>query len=244
MKHKLNWSPSKPDHRDRLFSAHNMVTKVLPKKVDISAGMSPIRDQGELGCCVGESSCASVEFLERQYGTDHEFKGSVLFAYYNARRDKRNDTGAEIRDSIKAMAKLGVAVNRLWPFNISKFAQKPPASAYKEALKQLITSYERALNLQEIKAGLASQHPVLIGFTCFESLESDETAKTGVVPYPQAHEGTIGGHAICLVGYDDTTGLLKFKNSWGKSWGDHGYGYLPYEYVTKGLADDFWVVKK
>jgi C1A family cysteine protease len=48
------------------------------------------------------------------------------------------------------------------------------------------------------------------------------------------------------VGYDDEitvgedTGALLIRNSWGPRWGEDGYGWLPYRYVLKGLAADFW----
>lgn len=57
---------------------------------------------------------------------------------------------------------------------------------------------------------------------------------------------------MVAVGYDDsvrigggdseTEGAFLIRNSWGRGWGDDGYGWLPYEYVRRGLASDWWVL--
>ncbi len=240
----LNWKASPEDSRDKKYSDHVPHSLVaLPKLVDLASGMGPIKNQGQLGCCVGEASVAAVEFLERQYGLDANFSGSELFAYYNARRDKTHDTGAYARDSIKAMATYGVCHESMWPFIARKFAVNPDAAVYADGKRTVITDYLRASTLLDIKNALAQHHPVMLGFVCYDSLESQETARTGRVPMPKAYESVIGGHEICIVGYNDSTGYLKFKNSWGIDWGDKGYGYLPYGYVP-AHSDDYWVLRK
>ena len=94
----------------------------------------------------------------------------------------------------------------------------------------------------------------MFGFTVYSSI--NHVGSTGKIPYPCPGEKSLGGHAIVVVGYDDkmkienascgkkTTGALLIRNSWGTGWGDEGYGWLPYEYVLKGLAIDFWVLLK
>jgi hypothetical protein len=41
----------------------------------------------------------------------------------------------------------------------------------------------------------------------------------------------VGGHALCVVGYDDNVGggAFKIANSWGKNWGKSGFFWLRYK---------------
>jgi C1A family cysteine protease len=79
----------------------------------------------------------------------------------------------------------------------------------------------------------------------FSGLESEEVAQTGVVPMPEEDEKSLGGHAIVCVGYDDKKKVWIMRNSWGETWGDKGYFYLPQEYLTDAnIASDFWTIRK
>lgn len=95
----------------------------------------------------------------------------------------------------------------------------------------------------------------MFGFTVYNSYT--QASASGKIPYPTSGEKIAGGHAVFAVGYDDgmkitnsnpkgkeTTGALLIWNSWGTNWGNSGYGWLPYEYVLKGLATDWWSLLK
>ena len=87
-------------------------------------------------------------------------------------------------------------------------------------------------------------YPFVFGFTVLSSFETQEVADTGVMPMPADGDKQLGGHAVCCVGYDDDKQCFVVRNSWGSSWGDGGYFYMPYKYMTdSGLASDFWTIR-
>jgi len=88
--------------------------------------------------------------------------------------------------------------------------------------------------LNELRLSLAGKGPVVLGIEVFKGMLK---TKTGIVPMPKKNEGSLGGHVICAAGYNDDKGLVKFKNSWSKKWGEKGYGYLPYAYIERYMMD-------
>jgi C1A family cysteine protease len=99
-----------------------------------------------------------------------------------------------------------------------------------------------------MKGCLISGYPFVVGIEIYSSFESQSVAKTGYVPMPNTlTEQFLGGHAIICLGYNDNLygGVWIMKNSWGSSWGDRGYFYLPYAYLTSNsLAGDLWKITK
>jgi C1A family cysteine protease len=150
-----------------------------------------------------------------------------------------------LRDGIKTLAKQGVCSEKSWPYKISKFTVKPNVACYKEALKHQIISYHRILTLDEMRACLAEGFPFVFGFTVYESFESQEVARTGVVNMPKRSEQVMGGHAVMAVGYDDSQERFIVRNSWGTSWGIKGYFTMPYKYIAdRNLSDDVWTIRR
>ena len=241
------WTPDLPDTRDFLFAAPMPFQANIPSSMDLSAQCPPVYDQGQLGSCTANAIAGAIEFdQKKQKLTD--FVPSRLFIYYNERAMEgtiNSDAGAQIRDGIKSVNKLGAPPETDWPYNVAAFNKKPTAKAYTDATKHLVVMYQRLIQeLNTLKGCLASGFPFVFGFTCYASFESQAVAKSGVLPMPKSGEQVVGGHAVLCVGYDDDSQMFLVRNSWGNQWGLKGYFKMPYAYLTNArLASDLWTIR-
>jgi len=242
---KYGWLPDLPDQRDKYYLIPDHVP-VLPAKVDLSSYGPAIEDQGALGSCTANALTSAMEFLLNK-DKKNFYHLSRLFLYYNERVIEGSvnyDAGAMIRDGIKTMAKDGVCTEAIWPYIIGKFKTKPTPTAYKEAQNHQILTYARLVSMLDFRSCLSSGFPVVFGFSVYESFESAQVEKTGVVPMPKRNERLLGGHAVMAVGYNDSTKRLLVRNSWGTAWGQKGYFTLPYDFINdQNLSDDFWTIR-
>lgn len=246
---RYGWVPDHPDQRDFLLREHEVMLAEanLPAVVDLRPLCPPVYDQGQLGSCTGNGVAGVVQF-ERMKQKLSNFVPSRLFIYYEERvleGTVGEDAGAQIRDGMKVVAGKGAPPEADWPYNISKFTQKPPAKAYTDAVKDRALKYLRApQDHAGLRSCLAQGYPIVFGFTVYESFESEQVAETGVMPMPKRYESVLGGHCVVAVGYDDHKGVYIVRNSWGDGWGDKGYFYMPQKFMESGdYASDFWTVR-
>lgn len=244
--HFFGWTPDTPDQRDRVYMVERLL--VAPPSVDLRPLCPRVYDQGALGSCTANAIAAAIHFDRMKQNLLPSFIPSRLFIYYNEREMEGNvgtDSGAMLRDGIKSVAKFGDCPETLWNYRIRDFAVKPSKVCYTSAEKYKAVQYASILqNVAAMKQCLAQGYPFVFGFSVYESFESPNVASTGIVSLPTISEQLLGGHAVTCVGYDDHKNWFICRNSWGTRWGDHGYFYMPYEYLTDiNLADDFWTIR-
>lgn len=254
-------------------SVHTMLKKTglekteevkLPGKTDLREWCSMVENQGQIGSCTAQAGAALVEYFERRaFGRYVDVSRLFLYKVTRNLLHWEGDRGAYLRATMGAMTLFGAPPESYWPYVESQFDEEPTPFCYAFAANYQAISYYRLdtqdLDKQEllerIKANLAGGLPSMFGFTVYGSIS--QASSGGDIPFPTPGEEILGGHAVVAVGYDDgrtirnqlsgeveTTGALLIRNSWGSSWGDQGYGWLPYEYVLQGLAVDWWSLLK
>jgi C1A family cysteine protease len=206
--------------------------------IDWSGDMSAPRDSGNEGSTVGLALATTLEFyIFKATGSHIAISGRDI---YNEVREREGwpseDIGAFIKDGIKFLKTTGAVEERAWPYHAGEYNQPPPTSLRKEK-RYKISDAKQIVTLDEMKTALNSG-PAIAGITVYRSVyDTQDVAKTGIIPMPKPKEEITGGHSVCLVGYDDKKKMLKFQNCWGTDWGDHGYGYLPYDYFREQSSD-------
>lgn len=233
---------------------------VLPDFVDLSFWCSPIEDQGGLNACTAHAGVALIEYFERKsFGVYIDASRRFLYKVARNLMQQTGDSGASVRETIKAMVLFGVPPEEYCPYDEADFDTEPESFCYAYAQNYQAINYFRLDNsvlqsrelLAQIKLVLVAGFPCMFGFTVYDSIHTAANTK-GHIPYPTKDSKREGGHAAVAVGYDDSKqvknaphpGAFLIRNSWGVDWGDRGYGWLPYDYVLSGLARDWWSLIK
>jgi C1A family cysteine protease len=264
----MGWERDLPDFRDHTAETKSVAeilarsrrlkgtAKALPSSQDLRHSCSPIEDQGKLGSCTANAGVGLLEYYERR-ALGKYLDASRLFLYKATRNllGWPGDDGAYLRTTMKAMALFGAPPEQYWPYKVSHFNDEPPAFCYAFAQSYQALHYYRldppgatkAQILSNVRRRLAAELPSMFGFSVYSSMPGVGEG-TGDIPFPADGDRLEGGHAVVAIGYDDSRkigrqkGALLIRNSWGTAWGEKGYGWLPYEYIEAGLADDFWAL--
>lgn len=220
-------------------------TLPLPSSYSLYNLLPPVKEQGDLGSCTACSLATAVETLEHIYKIKPVPPLSRLFLYFNERKQLgliSSDSGSSLSVGMTCLQNSGICIEPFCPYNIIKFKEKPSQKAY---INAQIYKIKKVIQLQhdlnQIKT-ILTKFPIVIGIMVYKSFEDDSVTETGIMTFPDVNnEECLGGHAMCIYGYDDEKQCVLVRNSWGPDWGDKGTCYLPYSYLLdETLTLEMW----
>lgn len=233
------------------YEAHDPTSQ----SIDLRKFFSEIRNQGTEGACASFATVSVFEYFQHRYEISENYNMSPAFSYYNARMRKGKSVlgkGSSIADNIEAMYETGLCHEDLWEYKEETINQKPSEEAFDDAKAQTVIeaanveiSTDPDITLKNIKSALCDGFPVLISLRVYDSF----IAPNGIIPHPTEEELKASSedarHALVLCGYSDEHRFFIARNSWGTQFGDKGYCYIPYSYVSdKSQCECAFVITK
>ncbi|MCB2340182.1 C1 family peptidase [Clostridium estertheticum] len=212
--------------------------KQLPAKVDLTSQFPKVDNQGNLGSCVSWAT----GYADKTYQEGQEWKWplntisnifSPAYIYNQIHVDNSADGGgANFSDAFNILETQGCTTLADMPYDGNEYAWKttPTAKQKANAAKYKAESWNELPdgNYSAIKAQLANGNPVVIGISVYPDFDKLNASNP---IYDQVYGTSRGGHALCVIGYDDTKRAVKIINSWGTNWGINGYGWISYDLI-------------
>lgn len=214
-------------------------TNAIRESVDLSRFAPARGNQGEQGSCVAWSSAYAARTIMEAASkgvNPEQVKFSPSFLYNNIGLD--GCQGSYIEKAMDFMQKQGAVPLSQFGYDASDCSRQPNPSLYQLAQQYRIRDYHRLTNgnseeisVRAIKEHLNKDAPVVIGMMVGESFMQGMMGRD--LWQPAAGDESMigmGGHAMCLVGYDDRKygGAFKVMNSWGPQWGNNGFAWIRY----------------
>jgi hypothetical protein len=230
---------------------------IVPKKAKLTRSLESVpttvslkrftpfpKTQGNFGTCAAWASAycgrTMVEaiknnWLDRELITSKAFSPAFLFRMLKP-TDAECKGGATISSAFEIMKDKG-----LIPFSSLEVActsalmesQISDAGNYKikDYMRLFDQESRESIKIQSVKKSISESKPVVFGMICPPSFG---TAKKVWMP-TEAADRAFGGHAMCVVGYDDNKegGAFEIQNSWGNYWGNEGYIWIKYTDFAK-----------
>lgn len=200
--------------------------------------ITSVKNQGRCGSCVSFGTIAAVEACIQLEGDNPgsaiDLSEAHLFYCHAASDGCSCDTGWYIKSALNHLRNDGVVDDLCFPYT----AGDQPCAPCKDAAQRLtkISNWTAIGSFDAMRAWLAeSRGPLVTGFTVYADFYN---YTSGI--YRHTSGGQIGGHCVCVVGYDDVAQCWICKNSWGPAWGEQGFFRIGYGEV--GIDATMWGV--
>ena len=239
-----NLKRSPADDRDDKYAVGLLAESSIPDVVILNEQDFTVKNQGAIGSCGSHAIANVVEYELKRNKPSYAMELSELFHYWTVRQLEwggsfPEDSGQVLREGCKVANKVGICPEKLHPYDVSKFNDSPGLFAKSFARWWNVESYHLCSDWAAMRSELAQGHPVLFGIPVDTKFLSKRDANI-VRNYDTRNKA--GGHAMVVVGYDETKHAFKVLNSWGTTWGDKGYCWISYAYMQANLWEA-WSVR-
>ncbi len=229
----------------------------LPASVNLIGFLPPIRNQASRGTCVAFTLTALNEYVLRRRGIVRDLSEQHLYYEVKLIDGAPNGCGTWQSKAVLALRDRGQCRESVWPYNPNPPCNNHgarPLQARPDGLNnKLATLAVGTRSVAAYKAQLALQRPVTLSIPVYNSwYQSAETRRSGRITMRIGAEQSVGGHAICIVGYQDSAsspggGYFIIRNSWSTNWAYQspygaGYGTIPYQYITNDAWEAYTAV--
>ena len=224
----------------------------LPEAVSLLKYAPERGDQGQQGSCVAWSSAYAAQtilFAAATHQDPNSIKFSPSYLYNQIRLD--DCQGSYVQRAMEAMQKNGGVPLSDYPYNDQDCNREPGSSDIQKGRQNVIHGFTRltapdeTINIRAVKEHLSKDAPVVIGMLVGQSFMQDMMGKELWQPGGgDASQMGMGGHAMCVIGYDDRKfgGSFQIMNSWTPNWGKDGVAWVRYgdfqQYVREAYGVD------
>lgn len=215
---------------------------LLPRSADLSPLLPQPGDQGQQASCVGWAVAYAMktyqEGVERRWPLDQpSSQFSPAFIYNQIRRSQDCGGGTFLPDALNLVQRAGAAPLSDFPYTPQACTAVPSAAVSQRARQFAIADWRRVdtRDQLEVKAYVAAGIPVMIGMRVDEPF----MRLRGPVTYNQYSGVSLGGHALLVMGYDDSRAAFRVINSWGTGWGDGGFGWISYGAFRQAVLEGY-----
>ncbi len=214
----------------------------MPEKVSLIAYVPKRLNQGQQGSCVGWSSGYAARTILHSKATG-ENPNSVTFSpsYVYNQIALEGCQGTYLQKAMELMYNNGALPFSRFAYNENDCNKQPTNTQINEAKRFRTKGFNRLskdgnnyeTDLLAIKQNLAQGAPVVIGMMVGGTFMSNMNGKSLWIPSQSDYNARgFGGHAMCVIGYDDyktnEEGAFQIMNSWGETWGDKGIFWIRY----------------
>ena len=218
----------------------------LPSSVSLKKYCPDVRSQGSVGSCTGWATTYAAFTIVRRIECEKKMGPFSPLSTYNKLKAFQNSfdidckSGTSLRNALNLLRSNGAPRFENYPNNCNLDKQN---KKYIDRLYNFTTlncSGESGVN--NIKGELNNNKPVVIGMSVYKisgqgkSLSPKYISKSGEWKFNRKghHYTRVSGHAMCVIGYDDSKfgGSFEVMNSWGDDWGDDGYFWVKYSDIN------------